>query len=238
MKHNGFAYIGKYKFRNFVQLPTGRIEVLDESDWQTNLVTDAGRALLQSRIAANTQEPIKAMAVGTGTNVPLLANTTLQTETVRKATTYTVDGTPNWKTIFNALFSASEINGATEIGLLNSTTTGGTLVTRSKFSAAISIPDGSNMGIDYALILQTARMASGWTLTSGRTKTYEIAEANDVKAVIEVDTGIGYNLKTSVANVEATAGTYYYDSVADKLYVHASNNADPDTHTIEVITGG
>lgn len=237
MKEKNF-WIGKYRLTNFVVLPTGKIEVLSQSGWIKNLITNAGRTLLQNRIVSNGQNAINTIALGTGTNPPQLSNTSLQTETVRKAANYTISGTPNWTVSLNAIFTAAEINGAREIGLLNNSTSGGTLATRSLFPAAISIPPGSNMGIDYALIMQTARMEVQWTQESEpNTDVYSTPESNAVKGVLELDSGNGYLLKASVAQVQATAGTYFYDSVANTLYIHCLTGTPAD-HTLEIITGG
>ena len=44
---------------------------------------------------------------------------------------------------------------------------------------------------------------------------------------------VALTLKTSIAEVEAAAGSFWYDSTLDILYMHSTDSADPDTHTIQ-----
>ena len=228
-------FVGRYDLNITYSWMFGQTKILVEN---YNLVTDAGRNWILSRMGSNTANYIAAIGVGTGNAAPLLANTTLGTETVRKAVgSPSVSGSPNWTTTVSAEFTSTEINNTTEVGLLNNATSGGTLITRSTH-AAISIPSGSNMSLDYSLGLMTGRTITTFTLTSGRTYTYEVADAVGIIGVIEKDTQNGYAKKTSVSDVESNAGTYYWDDGADKLYIHTTNNANPNTHTIIALSGG
>jgi hypothetical protein len=225
--------VGQYKFN--MHLFSGVFpQQTFESDWIKNLITDAGRTLLLNRLASDSATYVTHMAIGTGATAPALANTQLGAETVRKAVTNSIVGTPNWKVTFNAIFTAAEINTTTEVGLLNASSNG-TLVTRNTHDA-ISIPAGSSMGIDYIITLNTGKIGTEWTKTEDQNYVYEITDAVEVKAVVELDTGNGYALETSVANVDATANTYYSDG--SKIYVHCSDDEDGDTHTILIISGG
>lgn len=227
--------IGKYSFE--IGLFSGVFhQDIFKTDYIQNLVTNNGRTLILNRLSSNTANFINYMAIGTGATAATLADTTLGTETVRKAATPTVSGTPNWKVTFNAVFTAAEINGTTEVGLLNASSNG-TLATRNVHTA-ISIPVTSTMGVDYIIQINTGYIGANWTKTGGQTYVYELAEPNDVKAVVEIDTGYGYVKTTSVANVNATANTYYYDSAADKVYVHCSDGASANTHSVLVLNGG
>ena len=71
-----------------------------------------------------------------------------------------------------------------------------------------------------------------WTIVSGQTKTYYKLNTGYVGIVYQ--NGALLTEKTSIATVEATAGTWWYDSTNDILYAHSTDNADPDTHTIEI----
>jgi len=73
---------------------------------------------------------------------------------------------------------------------------------------------------------------AGWTLTSGQTYTYQYDNPGYTGIVWEdSDTLVE---KTSIATVEATASTWWFDSTNNILYVHCSDGLDPDTHTIEI----
>lgn len=77
-----------------------------------------------------------------------------------------------------------------------------------------------------------------WSLTSGRTVTYQYstattpAEVFDVTEVDANDEPQPFVSRASIALVEATAGSYYYDTVADLLYVHTWTSRVPDRYTI------
>lgn len=71
-----------------------------------------------------------------------------------------------------------------------------------------------------------------FTATSGQNKTFDKRNTGYVGIVYE--NGVPLTEKTSIATVQADASTYWYDSTNDILYVHCSNDADPDTHTIKV----
>jgi hypothetical protein len=231
------GYIGRYKYLNFVDIPTGKRIILGESDYIYNLITDDGRALFLNRIGANSLNFINAMAIGTGTTAPELDDEALETETIRKNVTVTNHGSPDWKAVFNAVFNSSEVNGTTEIGLLNSQSVGGVLATRNVHDA-ISVPEGSAIAFDYEILLQSGEKSTGYTLTAGKTKTFEKAVPVDVRFVVELETGNGYSKQTSVNAVESTTGSYYYDSLNSKLYLHTTDDADPDSHEIVVYSGG
>jgi hypothetical protein len=237
MPNEFLEYIGRIHFKNYVTLPTGIIHVLDEYD-EYNLITNAGRTFLVSRLGSNANNFITHMAVGTGANAAALGDTTLQTETVRLACTNATSGTPNWGITFSATYTSTQINNTTEVGLLNASS-GGTLVTRAKYTA-ISVPAGSSMAIDYTVALLTLSIITGWTLTAAQTNTYQIAMASGiaVRGVIESDTNNGYAKKTSIATVEATASTYWHDTANNLLYIHCSAGGNPSAHTIMVQSGG
>ena len=69
---------------------------------------------------------------------------------------------------------------------------------------------------------------SGFTLTSAKSYTYEVGVEErgiDIDSVYE--NGVAYTETTSIANVEATALTFYFDYYSRKLYIHASDGTDP-----------
>ena len=75
----------------------------------------------------------------------------------------------------------------------------------------------------------TNYVTSGFSLTSGKTYTYQIAETGTVVAVAEAPLGTRnwrrYLSTNSADNVEATAGSYYTNGTL--LYVHTFTNTSP-----------
>ena len=71
-----------------------------------------------------------------------------------------------------------------------------------------------------------------FTLVSGQTNTY--SKRNTGYIGLAFEDGVALTIQTSIANCESNAGSYYYDSTNDILYIHSTDSADPDTHTITV----
>ncbi len=82
--------------------------------------------------------------------------------------------------------------------------------------------------------------AGSWTLTAAQTNTYEQAETNTVAWIREehdINPNYVYRKMTSIATVEATAGSWWWDSVAQKIYIHPFENRNPssDNHLYEAV---
>jgi hypothetical protein len=71
---------------------------------------------------------------------------------------------------------------------------------------------------------------------SGQANTYRINNTGYVEQVF--DDGDQLTEKTSIATVQATAGTWWWDSDIDALYVHATGSDDLTATTIPHITSG
>jgi len=98
----------------------------------------------------------------------------------------------------------------------------------------------------FLVEIRPAEVLTGWTLTGGQTKTYEISYLNETitladKTTTEIlrkeiiwmeENGEKLNARTSIAQVEATHSTYWHDLTNGKLYIHASGDDDPVGYTI------
>ena len=73
-----------------------------------------------------------------------------------------------------------------------------------------------------------------WVAVTGQDATFQKKNTGYVGTAYE--DGAILTEKTSIATVQATASTYWYDPTNDILYVHCSDGADPDTHTMTVAT--
>jgi len=73
-----------------------------------------------------------------------------------------------------------------------------------------------------------------FTVVSGSAQTFSKHNTGYVGAVYE--DGAALTVKTSIATVQATASTYWWDPTNDILYVHCSDGLDPDTHTMTAAT--
>jgi hypothetical protein len=79
-----------------------------------------------------------------------------------------------------------------------------------------------------------------YTLSSGQTKTYQ-ANRSAVQRVIDLKFSDGedeleYTKKTSVAEVEASAGSWYTDGTI--LYIHTKDDRQPDSNILPFLSGG
>ena len=75
---------------------------------------------------------------------------------------------------------------------------------------------------------QSQEIVETWTLTSGHV--YEKEGVGFVSKVFEDGTQL--TIQTSIVNVEANAGSYYYDTAVDKLYIQTSGTTAPSNYTI------
>jgi len=93
--------------------------------------------------------------------------------------------------------------------------------------------------------INVAEHLLGWSLTGGQTNTYEISFLNEtidlpngttetirkaISAVEEDSTAL--TVRTSIATVEANAGSYWHDTASAKLYVHMTDSDSTTGHTI------
>ena len=77
-----------------------------------------------------------------------------------------------------------------------------------------------------------AKEIEEWTITSGQTYTYYKGGVGQVNMVFE--DGVKLALKTSIATVEAAAGSWWWDSATNLLYVQTTGTDTPnDTYIIE-----
>lgn len=230
---------GKFRFINYVVLPTGKTIILDVSSWTHNIILHTGRINELNLLAGvSGTNPIKGMGIGTGTTALNETNSGLGAEVQRVSTVCSVS--PSTFSInITATLPASVVNTSTEIGLFDNATMGsGIILTRSVYTAGnVTFPDGTEAGIQYVLQENTTVLQIGWTATSGEANTYQATQMTSVLAVVESDTGNGYAKVSSILQVQATANTYYYNSAANLIYIHCSDGANPSTHSIMVISG-
>lgn len=78
--------------------------------------------------------------------------------------------------------------------------------------------------------LQCVRKITGLSLVSGKTYTYAVYCEREISKVTEE--GTEYTGKSSIDEVEAGAGSFYWDCVGIMLYVHTTDGSHPDNFTI------
>jgi hypothetical protein len=225
---------GKYFGTVVVDLPTGIRHYLYNTPEYYNLITNNGRTWFVNRYISNGSNFVESLAVGTGTTVPLLNQTTLVTETAREPTTNSVITSTVYQAIFTATFAAALINGTTEIGVFNDLVTGSMLARNVHSNGALNVPPGSSIVMQYIFGIMTAKTVVGWTNTSGNV--YQMADNVLCNGILETDTGNGYLKQTSIATVQTQPGSYWHDSNANITYIHCTDGLNPSTHNMVVIS--
>lgn len=236
----GNNFRGKYKFTNFVVLPTGKEIILEETDWIENLITSDGRTLLLNRFKDNTQNAPSYIAIGTGAVAPSLTDHALGVETYRSPITAVVNGTGLWNIVYSATFTSSQINFTTEIGLVNASSAG-TLVTRSVHSA-ISIPTGSSLRVDYTLTMIGGAIITNWA-QGNYTNTYKVAMATATAPVVGVSESIagvwqGYTSYSSELSLHSAPIKGFSQPGDGYLYIFTGAVSTLPTNPILVNFGG
>jgi hypothetical protein len=77
--------------------------------------------------------------------------------------------------------------------------------------------------------------SSSWVLEAGKTYTYSMIIKSGLigKQLFEtLQESTQYISVASKDAVESTAGSYYYDTSAGKLYIHCTDNVNPNNHLI------
>jgi hypothetical protein len=78
----------------------------------------------------------------------------------------------------------------------------------------------------------------GWVAVSGQANTYAVYGTGQIN--LAFDNQVQLTVRTSVADVQSNAGSYYYDSGVDVIYVHAfdSDNLTTVAQTTTLIEAG
>ena len=82
---------------------------------------------------------------------------------------------------------------------------------------------------------QEKYIVGNWSTVSGQANTYKSPGTGQVNMVF--DDGVMLTEKTSIATVQAAAGSWWYDSDNDILYVHATDADNLTTATIVIEAG-
>ena len=93
--------------------------------------------------------------------------------------------------------------------------------------------------------IKVSQHVTGWAKTDGKTNVYQVTWGSDSitlvdgttdtisKTAVDVkENGTSYTAKTSTADVDGTASTYWHDTANGVLYIHTSTDAAPSGFTI------
>jgi len=118
-------------------------------------------------------------------------------------------------------------------GTWSSTATDTTLTQYQRSDFEVFVRDPLSKPV-YIAVMELKMDLSGFTLVSGKTYTYEVTvDERGLEFDYVWEDGGLLTKKTSITEVEANAGSWYWDSSARKLYVHAKDGTDPDNFFME-----
>ena len=194
-----------------------------------NLITSSGEWFFLNRCINNDYTPMKYIVMGNGESVPLKTDERLG-NLLTKKTASRIANLKEKAVDLKASFTASEVIGTTEIGVMN---TDNVLISHDVFkeikSENLTNPIGA-VEITYSFQFSTATMREGWinTLVNNQ-KVYYIYEPSNIIGVYENITKNGYKKVPSTAECASLECSYYYDVNDKLLYVHTTGKANPDS---------
>lgn len=206
-------------------------EILFEGD---NLITLLGESFFLNRAINNQFEPIQYIVLGTGSTRPKKTDIELSYLTAKKKVSTSVDLNSK-QIILNATFEANEVINTSEIGVSNDDV----LISHDIFNRIGADFLNNSIGkvdVEYTFKLTTGAVRKDFIKSDNYDYVYWIAEPTQVVGVSEEDTQSGYRNVGSIADVESNAASYYYSRDTKNLYVHTSNNNNPNLMNIIIET--
>jgi hypothetical protein len=193
----------------------------------TNLVVNTGIKYFLNRLINDDYGRINAVALGTGTDSPILTNTSLQNETSRNSPQKNViDNTIYLKTIFNS----NNINGTTEIGVYADDTI---LISRDVYINDLIIPSNSTIALTYTYNIGTGEEITDWAKYMEKDYVYTTVRVTNPRNILE-DHVNGYVKRLNLEEVSTKAGSYYYDENLKTIYIHCSDSQPAKNHKIQI----
>ena len=206
-------------------------EIVLEGD---NLITLLGESFFLNRAINNQFEPIQYIVLGTGSTRPKKTDIELSYLTAKKKVSTSVDLNSK-QIILNATFEANEVINTSEIGVSNDDV----LISHDIFNRIGADFLNNSIGkvdVEYTFKLTTGAVRKDFIKSENYDYVYWIAEPTQVVGVSEEDTQSGYKNVGSIADVETNAASYYYSRDTKNLYIHTSNNNNPNLMNIIIET--
>ena len=206
-----------------------------------NMITQLGESFFMNRCLNDTFNPISDIVIGTGIDTPKKEDDRLGNETARSSVITSVDIT-NKQLILKTSFTAKEIKGTTEIGVITTNQSNEeVLISRDVFTEN-QINDTFLTGaigqieIEYIFQFSTSHLKNEWTQHESYSNIYYTYEPSTVTAVFENTTGNGYQKRLSITEVANNKATFYYDYNTQNLYVQTSRSNNPKNEELMIQT--
>lgn len=190
-----------------------------------NLITTNGLNFF-SNCLIGSEEKINRLCFGTGTTPANVNDNSLEKLTgTAEVTTNIIEG----ELILNSTIRGSSINNTTEIGVL---TNNNTLVSRDVHEKVI-VPNSSTVTVDYRYSFHSGAYRTDWETTNA-VNVFKIEETEEISSIIETNNDSGYIRKSNLNDVIETEGTYYHDISSSILYIHTTDDENPNHYRILV----
>lgn len=199
-----------------------------------NLITLLGESFFLNRLINNEFEVCKYIELGTSRVRPQKGDRALGNKTVRKQAVTSADLSSK-SIILEASFTAREVINTTEIGASN----GDILISHDlydKIDSEMLDNTTSDVIVTYSFDLTSNSSRQDFRKLDSYNHTYYIPEPAQVIGVIEKTTNSGYKCVDSIQAVEGNSGSYYYDISSQNLYIHTTNNLNPNNNEICIQT--
>lgn len=214
--------IGKYKFKIRFTNMFMNLEFTQENH---NLITTKGLNFFTNSLIGN-EEKITRLGFGTGITPASVQDTSLERLTNTSEVTMNIN---DGELILNSTLQGSLLNNTTEIGVL---TDKDTLVSRNVHEEVI-VPDNSTVTVDYRYTFHSGAYKTNWETTNAL-NVFKINETEEIHSIIETNNDSGYIRKNNINDVINTQGTYYHNLSDNILYIHTSDNENPNNYRILV----
>lgn len=192
-----------------------------------NIITKNGTIFFLNRLINNNNN-ITSITIGTGTKKPDKNDTDLeQTTTTLNNINKTIK---NNKLILSTTTQGNKILNCTEIGVK---TDNQQLISRNTHNPLI-VPSTATVNIEYIYSFTDGEYKTGWTKTENKTNTYQTENDLGICSVIESQ-NTSYKKVDNLNDVENNECTYFNNTTEKTLYIHPSNNLDPNALNIIII---
>lgn len=203
---------------------------------QHNIITLLGESFFLNRAINDEFTPIQYICLGNSAIHPTKNDLALGNETIRKKCIKKVELDKN-QIKLTCSFKASELAGACEIGTHN----GDILISHDVFDEGLIddliTPTVGDITIDYYINLSTGAIHNReWQTVTGKENIYYLIEPNEVVGVIENNTNSGYVRLNSIDELLNVKGSYFYDYNSKNLYVHTTQDSNPDNEELIILT--
>lgn len=207
-----------------------------------NIITLLGESFFLHRAIDGEFNPMKYIVLGDSSIIATKNDLNLGNETVRKLCSRKID-LDKKQIVLNCKCTVREIENTSEIGVANDEI----LISHDIYELDETLlnPSLGDVDISYIFQLSTLTDRRGWKYASSldsiennetvKNNIYYIYEEDNVINVLEKNSKSGYHCMASKEALKDTCGAYYYDIETKTLYIHTTDNDNPNLNKYEIL---